>query len=1004
MDATDSPFFPHPGALIGREREIAVAVATLTAIPFISRVIYIFGEGGVGKTSLLHQIHTIAGEQRGAGRPFLRTGVIDLQDVRFNQPLMLMRALRERLIEAGAAPQAFHEFDQALRLYRNLIGADSTAENEHAQRVERAFLSCYATIAAEHPILIEIDTFERLDITITEIERFNFRTNRRLERWLVGGLGQLPNTLTVIAGRTRETQRALLTRVFGDKLIPLAIGPLTAAQSRIFVQQAAPALHDWSDLLYRASNGRPIVLLIAIACVHAGVLDPDELIGDGAGYPDNSAQLTAALLRLIIDEIAIERPEWAYLLTRTLYLRKGLDIGLLRRLAAGESPDDLAIIEHAYTSFSRLPIVKWIGDRVISLHDELYDLLFDKLGQLKDANLWYEAVIAYLDEQIASHDRPEETSESYRLPLKQGLQAERLFYRMCIDTDPLAGYQDYREIALSAIRNHAHDFDALLRSELARFYDDQTTWGTYYRSQIVRSGLSWERIIFEEQVRWVYRCNFTHIEGENRYVRALNIAAEIRQDYQAILDSDPLARCDLITAELEAKLFHPNFSDREEEVQRDYARLVIELEQLLSLEPHADGGDRLIASRRKHIILLFGLSYSNWGYHSRVWQHLPVAIARYKEALSYLGGLGREVDLARAQTLNNCGFALALQGDLERGLAFTDGALRIYRQLEAYHSIGASLNTRARILLQLDRPREALEHVVEARKIFIDVASKRNLALAAHNEGNVRRWLAYTRRRDRKSSEAEYARAIRRYKEALALFEEVGSGEITRTIEFLQSLGCAYRSRGFARLQRGEPWRHDMDLARRFLDKALALCPPDRYTQWHMVPALLEDIAVTYVNEDNYAAALGYLDRARAAIPAIYRIEDGIGLNDTLETREQKIYWLRLGQIEIQYALCRFGEGKLVSWGARLVRACACLLAYSPQAPQLQALRFLANREMHTIGDVRILEEQRQEAYWSARRLNLTDAPFAEVDRLFKEAIEDLELGIPPDDVYTPRA
>ncbi len=999
MQDIDSLFFPHPSALIGREREIDAAIAALNATPFESRVLYLYGEGGVGKTSLLHTIRDLARKKDVAGCPFLCAHMIDLQDVRFNQAIIFMIALRDQLLHVGVAAQHFSGFDEALRVYRNVVGVDSNAESEHFQQIEGVFLECYRAVAAAQRVLIEIDTFERLDIAISEIERFNFRASRRLDLWLAQIASRLPNTIIIIAGRPRAAQLRLLQEILGDKLIALEIGSLSADQSALFVKQATPELTDWSDVLHRASSGRPIVLLIAIACVRAGMLDPNELITEGDGYPDNSARLTVALLKLIVDEIAVRHPEWSYLLTRALYLRKGLDIDLLRHLAAGENPHDLAGIEHAYTSFVQLPIIKWIGDRVITLHDELYDLLFGKLGQLKDACTWYEATIAYLDAQLASPDLTGETVDLYRTSLRQGLQAERLFYRMCIDTDPLAGYQDYREITVSAIRNHAHDFDAMLRSEMARFYDDHTAWGAYYRNQIARSGLSWERMIYEEQVRWVYRCTFTHIEGENRYLRALQTVDAIRRDYAAIIAGDPLARCDLVVAELQVKLYHPDYDSRAEEIQQEYAQVVAEMERLLAQEAQAEDTDRLAASRSKHLTLLLSLAYAGWGYHARVWQHLPAAIARYKRALTYQNDLGSEIDMDRGLTLNNCGNALALQGEIERGMAYVDGALRIYRQMNARHSVGVSLNTRARILLQLNLAHEALEAVTDARVIFLDMSSRRNLALAAQNEGQVRRWLAYSQRRERERSEAEYERAFIRYEEALSLFEGLGSGELTRKIEFLQSTGCAHRSRGFARLQRKEPWHDEMDHARRYLQQALDLCPSDRYNQWPIIPALLEDIAVTYVNEDNYAEALRYLDLARAAVPTIYRIDDGIGINDTLETREQKIYWLRLGQIELQYALCRFGQRKLPSWGARMVRACACLLAYSPRAPQIQALRYLARREMRAIGDVDILEIQRQEAYWSARRLNLTGEPFTEIDQLFKEVIEDIELGIPADDL-----
>ncbi|NTV62050.1 MAG: ATP-binding protein [Oscillochloris sp.] len=1002
MEDFDTLIFPHPNALIGRECELSLICAALNASPLINQIFYLSGDGGVGKTILLQQVHNEAHHQRDTvGRQLLETGIIDLQDVRYNQALMIMRTMRNRLLHSLAGLDigvhvSFTNFDKEVREYRVIAGIDPVSENAQRQRIEAAFLADYRQLAQHYPIVILFDTFERLDMGKAETEEFNVHASRHLDEWLIDLARKLPHTLVLIAGRKRYRQLDLLQAGYQQQLVHIEVGALQPGETEAFVraslQHIAPDLIDDWEVFSHISGGRPIVLLIAMACALAGTLD---LTGIDALAGSSSERLSNALYDLIFHEVAERRADWFYLLTRALYLRKGLSHDLLRQMALGETPPHVPQIDldTGFSTFGALPIVKRIGDRVITLHDELYDLLFGRVEELKDSRLWYQQAIRHLEQQMQAAPARSGDDQIFQVPLRQALQVERLFYQICLD--PLAGYQDYRELSFSAIRSHAHDFDALLRTEFARFFDLHTTSGAYYRDRLALGGLSWQHVRYDEAVRWVYRCNFLHIQGENRYERGLSTAAAIRRVYDTIYVGDPLSRDDLIVAELEAKLYLDEHNSDEHVLDTAYATITYGLEQLARREPLEVVPGSIQSLRQKQIKRILATAYDDWGYYVRLWYHFGRAVTYYKRALKLYSELGSESDLARSLSLNSCGYALTLQGDLERGLALVDEAQRLAENLGAEHQRAICLNTRARILLQLDQVNEALASVSEARKIFEQVVSHRNLALCAHAEGNIRRWVAYSSRHERERSQREYRRAIVCYKEAIRLLPK--KGELIRQVEFLQGLGCTYRSRGFAHFQRGERVGRDMEIARSYLQQALDLCPPERHGSWPIVPALLEDIAVTYINEDRFAEAQPYLAQAQAAIPPIYRIEDSAGLNDIPETRDHKIYWLRLGQVELQYALCRFGEGEYVSACARLVRAFACILTFSPHAVQLSALRALGRRELAAIGDRTLLEQLRDDTYWSARRLNLTDTPFTEVDRLFSEVIEDMELGITGD-------
>jgi tetratricopeptide (TPR) repeat protein len=998
-------FFPRPSQLIGRDQELNALRAALDNIQTPARLYYFYGDGGIGKTALLEALERMVSAQRAAGEQILDTGLIDLQELRYNQPVLFLRTLSRRVLRSLTTAghpneQAFAAFEKAATNYQDLYGSSEQVNVEQRyQDVEAAFISAYTTIAQTHRIVIMIDTFERVDAQLPEMAEFDFRNTPRFDQRIVTLCAQLPNTLVAIAGRERPLQLDWIKANFATQLHLRPITLLTDEQTREFVRQSVPEHADWSEALYAITKGRPITLLIAIACIKAGLID--QTIIDLAQNHDDTAihqQLRTALLMLLNREIATQQPDWLYIFQRIVYLRKGFSRELLQRLPADDYPG--MNLDQAFERFRMLPIVKRIGDTVIALHDELYDLLFDQLGGAGDTNTWYDYAIEHLDEQIKAAREKDQRSDPnpFHQSLLQALNVQRIYYKLC--RDPISGYQDYCEILLSAIRTHAHDFDAMLVNEFVQFYDPRTNFGKHQRNQLALHGFSWEKLLFEEAVRWVYRCKFSVVPGRDRYEYALYLSQRIRERFVDLLGVDHFAEYELRTAELESKPFHPDYQDRAAELSQEFADLIDEMELFASLFVKDEPSANFVPAR---LHLLFATVHANYGYHERLQQHYTKAAQAYREALTQMRDLGPEAELMRALTLNNYGYVLALQGNPERGMRLIDQVIRLYRQYGVQHSVGIALNTKSRILLQMNRPEEALEVVKQARDILEKVDSKRNLALCSHSEGNILRWLAYKHREDIEQSETQYLASITCYEQAIEQLSSAGSGELIRQIEFRKSLGCAYRSRGFARFQRDPSagWETDMEQARQDLQVALELCPPD----WEakqiqpIVAELLEDIAVSYINADKPLDALPYLERARNAIPEIYQIEQGSGLNNTPATRDQRIFWLRLGQVELQFGMCSIlGEtpAKRDEWGTYMLRAFACIQFYSAQAPQLEALRAISRREMERIGNRAELERLRRAVYWQARLLKLADTAFPLFAAVFDEVIDDLDLGIVP--------
>jgi tetratricopeptide (TPR) repeat protein len=982
MSQATEQLFDQPARMIGRMREIEAIKVALNP-PLYDQVFYLDGAGGIGKTRLLLEIDAIAR----ATPNTVSTGIIDLYHGHYHQSIFLMDAIAERL-HAGMQPTGdrtgiFTRYDEAARQYR-LEGA--TGEARQRQQLDQAFIDDYREIAQQQPIVLLIDTFEKLHPIIEEAEQFNFRPASRLESWLVDMISRLPNTLTVLAGRPRPKQRALLQERLGERLTVLRIAPFSEQETSAYVDHSGVVLPEDIDqpelykILHNASDGRPVILALALASAKLMGFDTAALPPSFKDpYPANSA----IFVKLLVNDLNHLRPDLARLLMQTFYLRKGLNTTLLHRIGWIDEDETNQII---LDEFRNLPFVKVTGDDLITLHDEAYEFLFGKLAATEETKL-YRAAIADLTQQLdrlnAAAGEPSYASTQKR----QMLQIERLFYQLSLN--PLVGCQRYRELCYSAIRANDEDFDTQLQDELARFFERGTSWGDHYRHEMQRLGSTWAQIVFDEGVRWVHRRVERHIPGQtgSRYLAAIAIADRIAQTYPEIYAQDALARCALDNARLNAETYESPRTNSE--ILQEYALVTQQLEQILAESSNTSHDDsaRLI---RRYALVVLAWAYNRWGYYERKLQHLNSAITKYKHAVRLLKQHGGRSNIERAITLNNLGFALAQQGQLERGLHFVQAAAQLALAEGSMHRYAICLNTMAQIKNELNQSGDALIDVLQARRILEEVKSQRNLALNAKAEGDVRRWLAYRNRADWQRSQGEYEQAIARYQYALQLFDSPEISERLRRIEVRQALGCAYRSRGKVLFDAGRDCSADMAMALGYLQDALDIAQQQAGTP--IISDLLEDIAVIYVNQDNFTEAATWLQQAATYIPDSFRIVEGEGLRKTEETLEQSVYWLRLGQIELQYAISAIASRQLQAGCRLLLCAYAYIHAFSPQAPQLNALRAIGkNILVRFADDAQTLEHLRAEAYWEAQKLRIEDA-FSEVDQIFDQAIEDIQL------------
>ena len=629
-----------------------------------------------------------------------------------------------------------------------------------------------------------------------------------------------------------------------------------------------------------------------------------------------------------------------------------------------------------------MPIVKTTNtDRVI-LHDEVYDLLFEQPGIAsieKFGQECFERITSYLKtklDQIRMGIREAQSPSPQQFQDLQVTQLEYLFYKVAID--PIAGYQDYRELALSTIIDRDADYDRQLQGELARFFDlrrsaspadPQSSWGQYYVGQLQKKKITVGHLAYDQRVFAVYRAlNFARGTQAERIAQARHVAATVRKAYRDMYKPETIEQAMLDIAELEVRVF--DASKDPIAIREAYTTVTN------ALEGHAE---------QHFAILLRALAYNRWGFFERTTQNTHTAVQYYSEAINLFQELGQEADKLRAVALTNLSFALNLQGKQELGRIVAERALTIFTEVGSVFSTALTRNAFARILLELDQVEQALFNVQQARNVLEGFGQTRELGLCAYAEGDIRRWYAHAKRTDYDASDAEYGQAINRYEEAKAIFEQ--GGERIRQIEVLQGLGCAYRSRAhlhrsYAKHTEAE---QDTQTALEHFKNALA-----RFATANLTPlktGILEDIAVCFVDQEQYEEAMRRLHQAEASIPADFNVHEDTGTQGNPDaTREDRSFWLQRGQIELQKGLCAFGQSKYEEFCESMLRAFGCILEFAPQSRQVITIRMLTRERIMRI-PTEHANPLRQHTRQYSKRFKL-EAAWKELEPLFDEWFE----------------
>ncbi|MEM3646842.1 MAG: tetratricopeptide repeat protein [Thermofilum sp.] len=806
----------HTGAwatpeLVGRDAYLKQIYRALTDTSR-SYVIYITGEGGIGKTRLVQHVL-----QNPPDVPSLvvASRLIDLYHSQVRTLAGLIGAILEVVEPLSDFFRAQVETGKLEALARAEQEGLSIAEVISLRKdATQFFLRVFNQFTQEHRVVLALDTAEHLFAHEDPSQKALGLEDvyPSLLQWLLDEfLPNVQNTVILLAGRPgpgnlKEILKQRLEDSAERSLEMIELPGLNEEESIRYIQaviraardrgalDAAEFIQNWGNDNWRTAfyclcddsnppTVRPILLALAVDYLVVAGRPLDGLVmplEQARSLSSNQReQIREALVKELIHIIGDKRSPADEIIIALGWLRKGANATLLAYVTGME----LEIIETALEGLKQLSFIKTRPvDQRIFLHDEMYGAVQRHFLEGQEARWrsvarvlqeYYQEQVDAARQQIAKLYQPlGEQRQDQVLPAShevirtrarlQDAMVENLFYQL--RHEPSQGFQKYYLYAEEATATADESLDMQLRAELMAFLAERES--PSQPSEI--DGLSRADVIADAAVRWLKR-----LINKGDYTRAVQVARSTAMaDFVA--RSGTWAQADLKAWEALALAYQGHLEE---------ARKLLN-EAALMLDGLKPG-----LAREKSILAHV---YNNRGYVLRALGCYFGAIRDYEMALS----IWREMDLGveAANTLNNLAFAQAEVGRLDAAERLAKTALALREEAGPRSPVGLSINTLAHIAIRgnfLVTARERAERACNLFQLLGDLRGE-GLAKIALAEA-LRRW------GEQKDESESLQMAIQVAEEGVNICERLAA--LDRQVEALIELGCAYRD--LAKVVRG---------------------------------------------------------------------------------------------------------------------------------------------------------------------------------------------------------
>lgn len=950
--------------LVGRKIEMDAIRAALDDHGQ-THILVFQGPGGIGKTYLLEAALDLLKE---ADYSSLQTsGLIDL----FLSKMHSNAGIEQAIIE-GLAPKSFgylksyldaraaqseegtvspddhfdkDDFQEYLvkraeyeRLQREGIGARRLEELRAT--LNQTFIRNFNAFSEKHRVLLTFDTAESIQYEPEAIQKI-CRVDQgdqtvAAKDWILTVLPHLANAVILIAGRESYrpeapplplwadidqtlkkeadagyifyTKRSLSklnkkeALAYFDEMIETA---RREGYSEIAEQlEAIGTEEDAKQRIYHYSEGRPVRLSMLIDFARWGKFPPGEQtpsaetkkqlekdIVEGIRQFQFSSNMQTALRVLIAAQI-------------------GVDANLLHHLEGWS-------LKQCHETIQELLQLSFIkrresskGEQIISLHDEIFDMLFAHFADqpVQEYGLLWKKAAAYY--QSLYDNTPQHKDEARR-----NTGVALLHYRL--RADPKDGYDYYLRTTTHAIYEHDAGYDMALRDERIRFFNNPILCEYANNKNVTQ-----EKVQRDSTVHWVER----HI-AQNRREAA-------RQVIESVLHFAPQKIRQIIPDALETT--SPPPSEIEAEAQNLYqtddivfwARLLRGYAQVLTYQGYTNekilrhllrGAEMLLKNRRDDLrdkdeplpwslLLTLGQVRSQLGYLNRTVGRYNAALIAYRNAERQLREItGFDAKQYLAQTLNDKAFVQANTGRPELSQRAISEALQIREARGGKFRLALTKNTWSLIATYNGRPDQAIDSAAEALALFQNLDDQRGIGLAHIASGIAHRRYAEQWKPgycDVEEAETHYEKAQEHLEEAIKIFSNPKYREPLQLWQAYSDMGSTHIDMAFLYLdnedvfpEQTEKKRQKLrDSAEKNFRQALAIVEESERNPQHI--DTYEDLAQVYADAGKLDKAKELLTKAESLIDPAYHLKEGEGFQQIPEP--QDIYWVGLGKIHQQ--------------------------------------------------------------------------------------------------------
>ena len=854
------------------------------------RILYIVGDGGIGKTRLLQEVPSIVAKLQGQGAQLQYGGLWDLHQPSIQSGDGLESVIAEALEPEGHAFDAYRATRQDLDRAR-AAGSDPREIEKLRHSVERAFVLGFNEISARTRVVLALDTVEAIQYESDVVQQACQieLTGLEVRDWLLTNLTALRNAVIIMAGREKRQLRFDFERYFDDRLRVISLGPFAETDTLSYfdaITKAMPALQhaalsaERQKVIHHYTGGFPLKIALVIELLARNLPLPREFLDSletaelkGAA---ERADIQQRVEKELIAGILTAGDDTARVLPYVALASKGMDGELLGRLTGWPE----ARVEKVLNVLGLLSFTKVRpGSTCVFLHDEMYDLMerhaWSKMEQEREEVC--RVILEYYEERLAQAREPS---------VRQDLLVDQLYYQFLVC--PENGYAEYARLSDAALFDHNIGFDMRLRDVMLQFYER-------YPTRFDKYGVSRTFVDFDAAVRWVKR--YVRV---GRYDQAVKIARSVEVNPHLGVADTP----DLALAQGELDVYHALALVYTGEVEAGISRFKTVLAYLEGMSTPTDlayyrAGSPFAVWRRN---LVLGLAHNNLGYAYRTrLGRYKAALQEFRMALPYF--LTADLQELVANVSDNAGRVYGLLGARTRAeLLVTDGLER-RRRLGHEFRIGLSLNSRAILHLEFGEAQDALRVGGEALRIFERIGAQRGIGLACITVGQSMRqrgaqWKMgmYTI----EECDGFLLRSSEYLRRAAEIFPNIVNEPI-RQVEVLNELGCFYRERAAllrvvdAQLSSvAAEYAHALD----YLNRAKKLAQSRGYKALYV--DCCEDLAQTYYQAHDFRVAEDSLTDGEGEIPPEYKIKKGRGLKEAPEEEEAvEEFWRQMGKIEV---------------------------------------------------------------------------------------------------------